>query len=100
MSSFRKAIALSLAGLLLLVSCKPKQTRIIDRPELSKELEAVRKLEPEPAGWEEWSAPTSDGHYYAAATGDVNGDGVPDLVAGSFEPGGVAIWTGLSSPGG
>jgi len=96
MSWFRKASSVVLAGTLLFASCKPKETRVIDRPELNKDLQAVRTLEPAPAMWEEWTAPSSEGHYYAAATGDVNGDGTPDLVAGSFEPGGVAIWIGHS----
>jgi polysaccharide export outer membrane protein len=94
MRSLRRVTAVVVAGMLLLASCKPRETRIVDRPELSKQLEAVRRLEPSPVRWQEWTAPTSDGHYFVAESGDVNGDGIPDLVAGSFEPGGVAIWTG------
>jgi len=73
-------------------ACRSLPTRILDQPEMP---------EPQPASkeagasrWQEVPGIPSDGHYFAASLGDVNGDGLADVVAGSFEPGGIAIWLG------
>jgi len=44
--------------------------------------------------WSQETGPTHVGHFHSVAQGDLNGDGLVDLVAGSFLPGGVAIWLG------
>ncbi|MCD6451052.1 MAG: VCBS repeat-containing protein [Acidobacteria bacterium] len=47
--------------------------------------------------WGDWSeelGPVSSGGYYGVAVGDFNGDGIPDLAAGSFQPGGIRVWVG------
>lgn len=85
------------ASSIVMAGCKAPPSGITDRPELSDAMIAARQTAAPEALWKEWVAPPADGHYYDAATGDVNGDGNPDLVAGSFEPGGVAIWLGQSN---
>ncbi len=40
------------------------------------------------------SGPSNAGHYRCATVSDLNGDGLPDIAAGSFLPGGVSIWYG------
>ncbi len=40
------------------------------------------------------SGPSNAGHYRCAIVSDLNGDGLPDIAAGSFLPGGVSIWYG------
>jgi protein involved in polysaccharide export with SLBB domain len=42
--------------------------------------------------WIERGGPPSDGHYFAADTGDLDGDGLTDMAAGSLEPGGISLW--------
>lgn len=44
--------------------------------------------------WSQETGPTHAGHFHCVAQGDLNGDGFVDLVAGSFLPGGVAVWLG------
>ncbi len=44
--------------------------------------------------WSQETGPTHAGHFHCVAQGDINGDGVVDLVAGSFLPGGIALWLG------
>ena len=76
-------------GLLAALGCRSYSTRILDRPELPRA--AVGRKAPEPL-WVQRTGPPTDGHYFAAATGDLNGDGLPDLAAVSFEPGGISVW--------
>jgi protein involved in polysaccharide export with SLBB domain/outer membrane protein OmpA-like peptidoglycan-associated protein len=40
------------------------------------------------------SGPSNAGHYRCATVSDLNGDGLPDIAAGAFLPGGVSIWYG------
>ena len=75
------------AGSVLLAGCAAAPTGITDRPKLSAAMIAARQSAPPDVLWKEWVAPPAEWHYYDADTGDVNGDGKPDLVAGSFEPG-------------
>jgi polysaccharide export outer membrane protein len=44
--------------------------------------------------WSLETGPISGGHFYSADTGDFNGDAIPDIAAGSFEPGGIMVWIG------
>jgi len=93
MISLRRTLTL-LIVIAALAGCKAKPTHVTDRPEISSALEKARGAEAPESLWEEWIAPPADGHYFAAATGRLNGDAIPDLVAGSFDPGGVSIWIG------
>jgi len=44
--------------------------------------------------WSQESGPIDAGHYRCVTVTDLDGDGFPDLIAGSFYPGGVSIWMG------
>ncbi|PIV82858.1 MAG: hypothetical protein COW52_11320 [Nitrospirae bacterium CG17_big_fil_post_rev_8_21_14_2_50_50_9] len=44
--------------------------------------------------WSVETGPVNAGQYRAVTAADLNQDGFPDLIAGSFNPGGVTIWTG------
>jgi hypothetical protein len=44
--------------------------------------------------WSLETGPISGGHFYSADIGDFNGDTIPDIAAGSFEPGGIMVWVG------
>jgi protein involved in polysaccharide export with SLBB domain len=44
--------------------------------------------------WSLETGPISGGHFYSADIGDFNGDTLPDIAAGSFEPGGIMVWVG------
>ncbi len=79
-----------LFALLLAAGCTMRPTRIRSIPDLPPEPKTTVKTGP--PLWAEQTGPPADGHYFASATGDLNGDGRFDLVAGSFEPGGIAIW--------
>ena len=72
-------------------SCRSHPTRIVSTPELPEARDSARKEGGSPA-WIEFPGPPADGHYFSAAVGDLNADGLQDIVAGAFEPGGVAAW--------
>jgi len=44
--------------------------------------------------WSLETGPVSGGHFYSADVGDFNGDQIPDIAGGSFEPGGIMVWVG------
>jgi protein involved in polysaccharide export with SLBB domain len=44
--------------------------------------------------WSPELGPISRGGYYTVTVGDFNGDGIPDLSAGGFQPGGIKVWIG------
>ncbi|MFQ6105038.1 MAG: FG-GAP-like repeat-containing protein [Candidatus Glassbacteria bacterium] len=45
--------------------------------------------------WSPETGPPDGGNYYAVATGDLNDDGYPDIVGGSFSPNrGIRVWLG------
>ncbi len=86
-------LAAAAALVAALAGCRSLPTRILDRPELPEA--AVAAAHAASPRWREVPGIPSDGHYFAAEAGDVNGDGFQDIVAGSFEPGGIAVWLGL-----
>ncbi|NOY53576.1 MAG: OmpA family protein [Deltaproteobacteria bacterium] len=44
--------------------------------------------------WSQETGPIHAGHFHCVVQGDINSDGVVDLAAGSFLPGGIALWMG------
>lgn len=55
---------------------------------------AVAKDELVKPCWSKETRVCPKGHYQALTSADFNGDGLQDIAAGSFEPGGIRIWLG------